>query len=441
MKRASYVDESGNTIDHTFESKKMFLYIFFVFGTIVPVLIIGFIIYTMVDNSKCLKIYDSVKASALEYLKDNDMVPDYDGNSETVNVDRLYSGKYLNSVDTDNLICAGKVKVTKYKDDLVYTLDLKNCNTCSINKRYGAWSDEAIYYPANKTIVDVIPYYNYYEREVLTTDWSRDYEADEIGGKKSKYGVKMPKDEDDYGLPKIPSEGEIVEVQVSKTPMYRYNDKQWLWYDIVGDYSDFASERPAGFSNRDDATKIYSDWSNYSLDYPGDKDYREIKETTGYKFYYEKDGKKVYANNGKYTAADDVDESKYDHREIDTSKLYSYRDSMWRWYNGQKRRYSSYRSVQPDGYLYRDDKTVTSGITSNWYPTSSIDASNSGYRTEETKFLTKYRYVYEILSLKVLDKPVTKDKFEELTQMTPSEFADLGEYKLEVAFKFKYRKR
>lgn len=441
MKRASYVDKFGNAIDQTFESKKTFLRLFFVIGTIVPLVIIGFIIYTMVENSKCLKIYDSIKSATLEYMKDNDKMPEYAGDSVTVNVDKLYSGKYLSSANTDNIVCSGKVKATKYKNDIVYTLDINNCNSCSTNKRYGAWSGEVSYFPSDKTIVDVIPYYNYYEREVLTTDWSRKYETEEISDKKSKYGVKMPLEEDDSGLPKIPTEGEIVEVQTFETPMYRYKDKQWMWYDIVGNYSDFSSEQPSGFANKDEHTRISTDWSEYSLDYPGDKDYRQIRQVTGYKYYYEKDGKKVYANNGKYTAPDDVDETKYDKRDSDTSTLYTYSDSMWRWYNGQQRRYSSYSSTQPHGYAYRDDDTMTETSYTGWNEKSSVNAANSGYRTEDTKVLTQYRYVYEILSLPVLNKPVTRDKFIELVDMEPAEFASLEEYKLDVTYKFKYRKR
>ncbi|MCI9110839.1 MAG: hypothetical protein HFH47_03375 [Bacilli bacterium] len=441
MKRASYVDKSGNTIDHAFESKKSFLNLFFVIGTIVPLIVLGLIIYTMIDNSTCNKVYDSIKSATLEYIKDNEKMPDYEGDSTTINIDKLYSGEYLSSSNTNNLICSGKVKATKYKNDIVYTLDVNDCNTCSVNKRYGSWSNELSYYPTNKTIVDVIPYYNYYERQVLNTEWSKDYEEDELSKKESKYGVKLPKNKEDTGMPEVPKEGEIVEVQTLETPMYRYVDKQWRWYNEPLDYSDFSSEQPSGFSNKDEATKIYTEWSDYSLNYPGKQDYREIKESRGYKFYYEKDGKKVYANNGKYTVQEDIDESKYDKRDEETSTLYSYRDAKWRWYNGQKRMYSSYRSVQPDGYPYRDDATEQESMASSWKDTSSIDSSNSNYRKEETKILTKFRYVYEILSLPVLKKPVTQDKFEEKVAMMPSEFAGLEEYKLEVTYKFKYRKR
>ena len=62
-------------------------------------------------------------------------------------------------------------------------------------------------------------------------------------------------------------------------------------------------------------------------------------------------------------------------------------------------------------------------------------------RTEETKTLTRYRYIYEILSLPVLKEPVTKEEFLKEINMTVPEFAGLEEYKLEVTYNFKYRKR
>ena len=44
MKRRGYVDEKGNTINQSFENKKPLLRFFFVIGTVLPVVIIIFII-------------------------------------------------------------------------------------------------------------------------------------------------------------------------------------------------------------------------------------------------------------------------------------------------------------------------------------------------------------------------------------------------------------
>ena len=42
MKRNTYVDSSGNTIDQTFESKKPILILFFIIGTIIPLILIKY---------------------------------------------------------------------------------------------------------------------------------------------------------------------------------------------------------------------------------------------------------------------------------------------------------------------------------------------------------------------------------------------------------------
>ena len=251
----------------------------------------------------------------------------------------------------------------------------------------------------------------------------------------------MPNEENIDRMPEVPTEGKIVEVQSAQSTEYRYKDKQWMWYDIPGNYSEFSSEQPSGFANKDTSTKIYSEWSEYSLNHPEEKEYRDIQSATGYKYYYEKDGKKVYANNGKYTAPEDVNQDKYNRYDDDTSTLYRYRDAKWRWYNGQKRRYSSYRSTPANGYPYRDVETEKYTSYSSWSKQTSITPANQNYRQEETKQKTQLRYVYEILSMKVLDKEVNQKQFIKQTGMTAPEFAALENYKLEITYKFKYKKR
>ncbi len=452
MRKASYVDKEGNPINEQFESKKGFLNLFFVIGTLGPLIIIGFMIYAMVDNNKCSKIYDSIKKATLEYINDSGIKPSYEGESTTVSINKLYSNHFLSSTSTNDRMCGGQVKVTKYKKDLVYTLDVNNCESCSVNNRYKGWSSEINYLPTNKTIVDVVPYYNYYERQVSATDWSKEYTKDQIENKKSKYGVKMPIEQFANELPKVPAEGKVAEVQTSEKTQYRYKDAQWKWYDVPGNYSDFSSEQPAGYANKDNNTKIYTAWTKYSLDHPDEKEYRDVQQTTGYKCYYEENGKKQYVNNGKYTAYDDIDHQKYDKCESDTSTLYRYRDSLWRWYNGTPRHYSSLYSLKPSGYNYRDDGTKQETLWTSWSDDSSLTPENKSYRTEETRILTRYRYIYEILSLPLLDKPINREDFtKEIAKtldlssdddpVTIPEFATFENYKVEVSYKFKYRKR
>ena len=439
MRRQTYVDEAGNPINQSFENKKPLLRFFFVFGTILPVVIMILIIVAVVQNSRCLNIYNTLKTSSLNYAKDEGTLPTLEGESTTVKLDDLYNAKYLSSTNTDNNLCSGNVKITKYKDDYIYTVDARSCGQCSVNLKYGNWSAEQSSYPSGKAIVDVISYYNYYDREVSTTEWSDYYDDDELADETSEYGIRLPLDE--TKLPEVPKEGKIVNIENDTTYYYRYRDRSWKWYDIEGDYSDFSSEQPEGYANRDDGSEKYSEWSDYSLNYPEEKDYRTIQNTTGYKFYYLNDkGDKVYYNSGQYSAREDVNTEKYNHTDSDTTTLYRYRDKMWRWYNGTQRKYSSYSSRQPSNQPYKDRDTETLGNPTSWEPTSRVNASNQEYRVEERKIMTRFRIQYEILSLKVLDKSLNHSDFEKRIKMSIPAFASNENYKLEVTYKFRYKK-
>lgn len=437
MKRSSYVDSQGNPVDYKFESKKTILNILFVIGTIVPIILVGFIVYNIIINNKCIKVYNHVRTSAMEYFRDNDLLPKIEGENAKVNVNKLYDG-YLTSDLTNQMQCTGSVKVTKYKKEYIYTLDLKNCSFCSTNKHFKGWSGKQNYKP-NKTIVDVIPYYNYYERQVNSSGWSEYFIKSELNTKQKKYGVYIAKEEE--RMPKIPSEGNIIKIEQDQKYQYSYKDKKWLWYDIVGDYSEYSSEKPNGYAYKDEDAERVTDWSEYSLDAPVEKDYREIKTETGYIFYYEKDGKKVYANHKQYTVRDNVDENKYDKTEENTSDMYSYRDTQWRWYNGQKRNYCYPSSEKPEYCPYRDDESMTETEYSSWDDESTLNNANSSYRTEKKRYAYRFRYIYEILSDPVYDEPKTKEQFLSDVKTTVPEFAKLEKYKMEVSYKFKYLKR
>lgn len=439
MKRNIYVDSQGNSVNEKFESKKIILKLLFFVGTIVPVILVGFIIYTAYDNNRCYKIYNFMKSASIKYLKDEDKLPDIEGEDVTISIGKLYNGQYLDAYNTGNMTCSGHVKVTKYKKDYVYTFDLKNCNTCSTGNKYKKWSGMLDYLP-NYPIVDIIPYYNYYDRQTVVTDWSRYYEMDELDEKKSKYGIRLPKEGDDTisELPTLPGEAKIAEVQKQEGDFYRYKDKEWKWYDIKGNYSEYSSEKPNGYAIKDEDAIIYTNWTKYSLTYPTEKEYREIKKATGYQYYYEKKGKKIYANNKNYVVADDIDQDKYNQHEADGVDMFSYRDSKWRWYNGQKREYSNEYSEKPDGYNFKDEETVTETAYSEWQSASAINEQNKGYRTEEKKYMTRFRYVYEILSDPILEKPVTKNIFVEKVGMPVPDFVTQENYKMKVSYKFKY---
>lgn len=439
MKRMTYVDKQGNQVNVDLERKKPMLKFLFFIGNIIPIIIVGFIIYTVIQNKICINIYDSIKKASMTYLEDQGNVPSVEGENTTINIGDLYSEQYLKSANTGDTLCSGTVKVTKYKDDYVYTLDVGKCNQCSVNKKYGGWSSEVSYYPSDNAIIDVIPYYNYYDRELNTTKWSDYYDDSEIEDEVSEeYGIKLPKDMSE--LPEVPKEGKTYTIENDTTYYYRYRDRSWKWYDIEGEYSGFSSERPDGFANKDEDSEITSEWSEYSLDYPQEKSYRTIEQATGYKYYYvNKKGEKIYYNNEKYTASDEVDTSKYNERESETATLYRYRDKKWRWYNGQARKYSYYNSRQPQGYNFKDAETEEVGKPSNWSEEQRIDAETLEYRIEEKKLMTRYRIKYEILSSLVLKTPLTKEKFEEIVKSNILEFSSREDKKINVTYKFKYR--
>lgn len=439
MKRMTYVDKNGNQVNVELERKKPLLRFFLIIGNVLPVIIIGILIYAVIQNKICINIYDMIKKSSKLYLEDQGELPRIEGENSIVNIGDLYSEEYLRSSSTDNTLCSGTVKVTKYKKDYIYTLDVKNCNKCSVNKKYGGWSELINNYPSNKAIVDVIPLYNFYDREVNVTAWSEYYENSELDDEVSDYGINLPMDTSK--IPEIPKEGKVVNIENDTTYYYRYRDRAWKWYDIEGQYSQFSSERPDGFANKDEDSERITEWSEYSLDYPEEKSYREINQTTGYKFYYvNKKGEKIYYNSKKYTPEEEIDSEKYDQRDEDSTTLYRYQDKQWRWYNGQKRRYSPLSPTQPEGYLLKDSETETLGSESSWSPERPTDADTNEYRVEERKLMTRFRTRYEILSDLVLKDALTKEKFEKETNSSILEFSSKEDKKLETTYKFKYRK-
>lgn len=439
MKRIGYVDNEGNVVNQGFESKKPLLRFFIFFGTILPIILIIIIIYTAITNSICLNKYKMIEKAAYKYAKSQKELPKIDGEKTTISLSELYN-EYLSVSDTFNRKCTGTVKITKYEDDYVYTLDVNNCSICSVSSRYGSWSLLQSSYPSGKAIVDVETYYNYYGRQLNTSKWSEYFSDEELQKKKSKYGVRLPKKNDDGELPMpgIPDNANIYSVIKEEKLQYRYKDTSWKWYDIVGDYSDFSSTQPDGYTEKDEDTEITTEWSDYSLNYPEERSYRDIETETGRRYYYEKNGKKIYANNGNYMPEDKVNTEKYDQVEDEEKEIFTYRDHKWRWYNGEKRNYSSYKSTQPEDYNYKDEGLVFVENYSDW---SDDEPLSTSYRKKQVRTLVRYAYVYEFISEAYLNKPVTKSEFTNLVGMSVPKFSKLEDYKLEVTYKFKYRKR
>lgn len=437
MKRNIYVDNQGNPIDYKFESKKNILNVLLFLNILLPLVLLIMTIVTIVNNNSCIKIYNKIETATRDYLKDNDRFPLVEGDSVQIAVSKLYDG-YLSSYYTNDMECSGNVKVTNYKGKYVYTLNVAGCDKCSVDIHYKGWSNELSYYP-NKTIIDVVPYYNYHEREVNVTKWSDYFEPDKLEKKKSKYGFALPIEKD--RIPEVPEGSKVYKIEKEDLTEYSYSDKKWLWYDIKGDYSDFSSETPDGYAHKDENAYRYTDWTDYSLDAPLEKDYRSIQTSTGYIFYYEKNGKKIYANHKQYMTNEQVDSEKYDKHETQTAMMYRYRDKQWRFYNGQKRHYSTYSSAPFRDTKIRDDESMIRTEYNSWTRESSINEANKSYRTEKTRTVSRFRYLYEILSDSVYIKPVNRKAFISDVGMSPSDFVLQDNYKMDVTYKFRYRKR
>lgn len=439
MKRMKYVDNDGNTTSIAFESKKPFLYFLLAINIGIPLILFGLIIYKISVNNTCNKVYENIERSAKAYGEELGELPAIEGEYTTVSIGDLYSEQYLKSIDTNDALCSGTVKIMKYGEKYLYTIETNNCNKCSTSKKYSGWSAPQKNYPKGRAIVEAIPYYNYYELEHNTTEWSKYYDDVDLADEVSEYGIKLPLDEEK--LPKVPLEAEISDIESETTYYYRYFDKKWKWYDQELDYSEFSSEKPEGYENKDTDVSITTEWSEYSQNHPGEKSYRTIEKATGYKFYYlNKDNEKVYYNNGKYTAKAEVNSKKYDKRDEETAVLYRYRDKKWRWYNGQKRKYSIYSKNGSERTPLKDAQTEIVENPTGWSIDRKIDDQSKEYRIEEKKLMTRFRIKYDIVSLLALKKPVVKERLEEIFQRSIREIAADESIKLAVTYEYRYRK-
>lgn len=436
MRRPAYVDSKGNKVADD-DSLNFKIKVYFFIGTILPVILLGFIGYQIFSNVSCNKIYTKIKSASKEYLSSKNKLPAFEGESEELNITELYEKRYLSNYETNNNECSGKVKVTKYKDDYVYTLNLTSCKSCTTSKKYGEWSTLKNTYPHGKAIVDVFPYYNYSEVEVGVTDWSRYFDEEELTDTIDKvYKTRVPAD---GNLPEVPSDVKIIGLNTEQKTLYSYQDKTWKWYDIVGDYSEYSSEQPSGYNYKDDNTEKETEWSEYGYTIPEEKEYRTIQRKTAYKYYYlDENNQKVYYNNGKYAV--EADQEKYPYMDEETTTMFRYKDKTWRWYNGTRRRYSGYTNTPESNYKYKDEDLYSLGGSSSWHENPTLNDSNKSYRVETSKVQTRFQIKYELNSLPIFKNPVDRDTFLKRIDMEVPKFAQSDDVKVEVSYKFKYRK-
>lgn len=416
-------------------------------GGFLLILILYLIINSIVRSSHdkvCMPIENSVVEASFKFAKEKDLLPINEGENIIVKVEDLLNAEILskNNIRMKKGECSGSVKITKYKNDYIKTLDLTNCSYCTTEKRYKKWSKETTKEPNSKNmIVDVEAYYNYSTYEDYNSNWTNFLNPEAINKEESKeYGIALPIDK--TILPNIPEDAEILNIEKEDKNYYRYRDKKWKFYvNMGGNYTTtYFSEQPIGYVNKDIDTLKLTEWSNWSLNYPDTKSYRTIKSSYGYKWYYLDKKEKKYWNGGAYSV--EAPSEKYNIKDEKTKeRMYSYQDKTWLWYNGAKRKYSSYYSVAPAGYDNKDINMMIYSNWTNWNDTSYLSNVNSSYREQEIKTNSRYRIHYRMNSYLKYQNHLTIKEFEKETKTTLTEFLTKEKTKVDIIYKFKYRKR
>lgn len=392
------------------------------------ILVLYFIISSVITgnrNRTCKDLRDEVLLVTDTYVSDNNLLPTLNGTSTTVYLNDLYD-----SIIFKDYAVTGKVTYTKYNDEYIKTVELENADYCTTKE----FKKESTEYD-NTRNVKVEVTFNYVTVNSYNSKWTSWYPSEYISEEETN-GVLLPLDED--RLPDVPSNAIITEYVRETKTYYSYRDKRWRWYRNNVKYSDFSSEKPKGYTTKDTSFSMSTEATEWSLDYPEEKDYRHIRSTTGYRWYYLNDEEeKVYWNNGEYSP-DSPGEQYVKDTEFN-APMYSYTDDTWRWYNGDTRRiYSSYSSTKPNNYNYKDKETLTYTNWSRFDDESTLNNSNKSYREERTDTYSRYLIKYDIYDYPVLDNYVSLDELESILGKSYEEINEDKSIKVQANFKFYY---
>lgn len=439
--REEYVKQDGQVVDQVEKDKNYVKKLLIVFGVLLFILLFFFVTRNIVRNSTCNKIIKNVQKASLSYAEEQKIIPKAEGDFIKLELSELLSAKKIakEEVTVNEETANGKIKITRYRKDYIVTVELTDCSYCDSSLK--KWGKEVSKKP-KKPIVDVIAYYNYQNKSSNYTPFTTWFTSEQLEEKvDKKHNIRLPLNE--KSLPSIPNDAIIDVIEQETRDYYRYRDLRCRYYkDNGGVYTDyFASEKPEGYANVDEKTLKYTEWSDYSLNYPEKKSYRQIETRSGYKWYYvNKKGKKVYYKNGAY-AVEVVSSQKYMRDEkAGSARMYRYRDKQWRFYNGVKRQYTGNTTVPPRGYTLKDSDLCSYSNWSSWSEQSKIDNKNRSYREEETDTRYRFRIQYSMLSLPVFDKPVTKEKIEENFKQSIDEILKRKDVKVEITYKFRVKK-
>ena len=375
-------------------------------------------------NRTCNNLRNEIFSKTDLYYNEFNLLPVLNGDSVTINLSDLND-----TVVFKDYAVTGTVTYTKYNDTYIKSVNIDNAGYCN-TKDFGEETDK---YDENKNM-EVVTYYNYYNVESYNSKWTEWYPSEDISTTETN-SVLLPLDEDD--LPYIPNNAVVTEYVRETKTYYSYRDKQWRFYKNNIKYSDYSSTQPKGYTNKDESTKLTTEPTEWSIDYPEEFDYRHIRQQTGYRWYYMDNNNKIYWNNGEYSVESPGEE--YEKDKENTVKMYSYYDDIWRWYNGNtKRIYSSYSSTMPSSYKYKDESTLRYTEWIKYIDESKVNNSNKNYREERTDIYSRYLTKYDIYSLPMLDNYVTLEELEHILNKSYEEINEDNSIKVDVLFKFKY---
>ncbi len=399
---------------------KGFLIIIFV------ILVLYFVITSIINGSKtrtCNDLRNDILSKSDSYLSENNLLPILNGDSITIKLSDLNE-----AIVFKDYALTGTITYTKYNDEYVKTVKLDDASYCTTKE----FTKEGEYDSSKNAEVTTL--FNYFEVDSYNSKWSNWYPSEDISTEETD-GVLLPLDS--KKLPVIPNNAVITEYVRETKTYYSYRDKRWKWYKNNIQYSDYSSTQPSGYTNKDVSTKSKTEETPWSLDYPETYDYRHIRSTVGYRWYYLDGETKVYWNNGEYSP--NSPGSEYE-KEFETSAtMYTYYDDIWKWYNGNtKRIYSGYSSTKPIGYNYKDEDTLSYTNWTVFKDESFVDDSNKNYREEQTDIYSRYLIKYDIYSLPVLANYVTLEELESKLGKSYKEISEDKSIKVDVSFTFKY---
>ena len=127
---------------------------------------------------------------------------------------------------------------------------------------------------------------------------------------------------------------------------------------------------------------------------------------------------------------------KYNKKEKTTVLMYSYVDSMWKWYNGVERIYSGYTSLPNYQYKYKDEDLMIYTNWSRFSTTSYLTNENMAYREQITDMHKRYRAYFSLESNLKLDNYVTLEELESKAGRTIEEM--LNDKYVKVLTKYEY---